>query len=201
MNTRHLTSMLHPCFVFALALLWAVGGINPPANGQATRRVVTRSVKPSFTMTHPVSKIKLTFHEPALLEATGEVAAWKKLTIHLPDDTFTIEARPEDGYMIDTKAGNQQSWSPDGKYLALYQPHGILDKKSFTSTSLIFIDLEYGEEIAFQTRARQSIGKDDFQGWVTGKPHVVKVGGRAIKATTVADNPNEAYPADELTKH
>ncbi|MEZ0608101.1 hypothetical protein ACAW74_06280 [Fibrella sp. WM1] len=193
--------MRNQCVVLVLVLLWAAAGINSPANGQATRRVARKSAKPSFTMTHPVSKIKLTFHEPALLEETGEVAAWKKLTIHLPDDTFTIEARPEDGYMVDTKAGNHQSWSPDGKYLALYQPHGILDKKSFTSTSLVFIDLEYGEEIAFQTRARQAIGKDDFQGWVTGKPHVAKVGGRTIKAINVADSSNEAYPADELTKH
>ena len=175
-----------------LLLLGLFGLLSQPGHAQTARQPVRKSAKRTFTMIHPVSKIKLTFQEPALLETTGEVAAWRKIVVHLSDDTFTIDAGADNGYMIDTKSKNADSWSPDGKYIALYQPHSILDKKSFTSMSLVFLDLTYGEAIPFQTRDRRNVGKDDFRGWVTGKPHVVRTGG----ATNAA---GEAYPADELT--
>lgn len=144
-----------------------------------------------LTITHPVSKIKLTFHDPALLEKSGDVAAWRKLTIKLPDDEFTIEAGATNGYMVDPSSKAERSWSPDGKYIALYRPYSIVNKQTFSGISLVFLNLDYGEEVEFNDKTGIAVTKDTFYGWVRAKPHSVQKG--TAKTGVFA----EAMPNDE----
>lgn len=144
-----------------------------------------------LTITHPVSKIKLTFHDPALLEKSGEVAAWRKLTIKLPDDEFTIEAGATNGYMVDPNVKADRSWSPDGRYIALYRAYSIADKQTFSGISLVFLNLDYGEEVDFKDRTGGEVTKDNFYGWAKNKPH------RVQKGTAKAGVFIEALPNDE----
>ncbi|MEZ0541724.1 hypothetical protein [Fibrella arboris] len=160
----------------------------------AQKRTVPKKNKPMLVITHPVSRIRLTFQEPALLEKTGAVAAWRKLTIKLPDDEFTVDAGSADGYMVDPSVKAERSWSPDGKYIALYRAYSIGNKQTMSGISLIFLNLEYGEEVDFQDKNGNVVNKDTFTGWLASKPHTIRRG------TAKAETFTEAYATDESAK-
>ncbi len=135
-----------------------------------------KNTNPTITLTNPVSGIKLTFHNPAFVETPVNNSAWKELTIHTKDDTFTIKAPDQTGYMINNASNFRQFWSPDGQYISLYRVYGIVSKEKFSGMALMFMALSYGEAVDFTTRTGTSITTDNFAGWAKGKPHTALAG-------------------------
>lgn len=169
-----------------MTLSLALSGLQNKALGQKNN-VPTKNSTFMITLTNPVSGIKVTFHAPAFVEAPLRESAWTKLTIHTPDDTFTIETPAQEGYMINSN--DDAIWSPDGKYMSLYRVYSIRSKDSFSGMAIAFLDLELGERISFLTKNRLAVTTDNFQGWMKTKPHT------ALKRTAVTGKFEEAEPA------
>ena len=129
-----------------------------------------------ITLTNPVSGIKLTFHHPAFVETPLKNSAWTEITVQTKDDTFTVKAPEQTGYMINSDNNFNQFWSPDGKYISLYRVYGIISKEKFSGMAITFLALLYGEVVEFTAKEGKSVTTDNFSGWAKGKPHSALAG-------------------------
>lgn len=161
-----------PMLSFLLTILLLAGG---PLRGQKSP-VRPKNTKPMITLTNPVSGIKLTFHKPAFIETPLSNSAWTEVIVQTKDDTFTMEAPDETGYLINDDDNFGQFWSPDGRYISLYRVYGIISKEQFSGMALLFMALEDGEPVAFTSKKGITVTTDNFGGWAKGKPHAALAG-------------------------
>lgn len=132
--------------------------------------------KTMITLTNPVSGIKLTFRKPAFLDTPVNKSVWTEIVVQTKDDSFTVTAPDQTGYLINDDDNYQRFWSPDGHYISLYRVYGILSKTQFSGMAITFIALEYGETVDFASKKGTTITTDNFTGWAKGKPHTALAG-------------------------
>lgn len=166
--------MANPRNLFIICLLLLLVVLvwhNSPLLAQSRHRAAKKP-RTMLTLTNPVSGIKVIFHDPAFINQPFHDSAWQKLSIYLPGQSKPLTMRAEEGsgYMINSD--NEEQWSPDGKYMTVWDTYGILDKDHFSGQRIIFVNLELGSNTGFWTRKGSPVTTDSFRGWVKGKPHV-----------------------------
>lgn len=138
-----------------------------------SRRVPAKKAKPMLTLTHPISGIKVVFHDPVFINDALDESAWKRISIYLPGEAQpkTMQAQTASGYMLN--GNSERRWSPDGRYMSVWDTYNITGKNEFTGQRIIFVSLKHGAEAGFFTKEGYAVSTDSFRGWVKGKPHVM----------------------------